>query len=148
MNTIKISLNIRLLRNIASTKNNPAKWLRTGTHQIRQDDKLNRFIEVIKQKINHYSKIVNSFWLLTYSLDTFCDQNELTLIANHLKDHVHPFDFIFLFFPQRELIELFPNFNSKNKIYSSKPGKLLSRFLPEDAIPKWDDPRWKDADNE
>lgn len=147
--SISMRLNVRLLRYAPPSEKHPAKWLWTGTHQIREGDNLQRFREVINKKSAQYADIGLPFWLVVYSLDTSCEPDEEISLFNSLKEGDHPFERVYLFFPRGasgEVRELFPNRPEHIRPVSADSKKVLFRMLPEDAIPKWDDPRWQSVE--
>lgn len=144
--SISMQLYIRLLRYAPPTEKHPAKWLWTGTHQIRTGDNLERFTEVIDKKSRHYADIDSPFWLMVYSVDSHCEFDEQLSLFRTLTAREHPFDRVYLFFPigsRGDVRELFPSQPKRIQSESTDSKKLLLRMMPEDAIPKWDDPRWQ-----
>lgn len=139
-------LHVRLLRYALNLDENPAEWLWTGGHQIREGDVVEKFLEIIEQKAIHYAGISSPFWLVVFSLDPYCPAAEAKSIARRLKETDHPFDRVYLFFPRGSggrLDMLFPDHRDFTSDIKSEEKKLLFKFYPQDAMPRWDDPRWQ-----
>lgn len=143
---LKHPITIRLLRYATAKSRQPLKWLWTGTHQIRKPQLDTGFRAVMAKKIARYGSISNLFWLVLYSLDCECYANEQSALVSELRKEDHPFDRVYLFFPNSgdpgEVRRLFPTGPESVVAQPQSSKKLLARFLPEDAVPKWDDPRW------
>ena len=139
-----MTLWIRLLR-YGKPDGTPPKWLWTGSVRVRGDESLLSFKDAIAYKSVHYARIKDPFWLLLYSLDLGCDDYEQAVLAGGLAQTDHPFDRVAVFLPRAkggDLRELFPSPGDLPDLSQVQQKKMLFRFLPEDAIPKWDDPRW------
>jgi hypothetical protein len=146
ISSVPMRLHVRLLRYAPPVKEHPVKWLWTGTHQIRDGDYLERFTQVLEDKSMCYGSIDSPFWLLVYSIDLYCARKEQIPLVNLLMESDHPFERVYLFFPRTtggELTELFPSPPEQPQPQSTESKKLLARFLPQDAIPRFDDPRWR-----
>ena len=142
-----LRLTVRLLRYAPADGAEPAQWLWTGTHQVRPGDSLDAFTDVVRRKSGHYAEINAPFWLVVYSLDCWCDREEEIALRGLLNQRQHRFDRVYLFYPLHapagELRQLYPETHESPLPPGEAPGKLLCRFLPQDAFPKWDDPRWR-----
>lgn len=146
IHSIPMLINVRLLRYAKRTKINPCKWLWAGTHQVRPEDFSEIFTKLLNKKTKRYGNIKNPFWLLIYSIAPYYEQDTANSLSSMLENLDHPFDRVYLFYPRGisgALWELFPSPESRptNSLPESK--KLLFFLLPQDATPKWDDPRWK-----
>jgi hypothetical protein len=138
-------LTIRLLRYAKAESGSPVKWLWTGSHMIREPGLDLGFTEVLRKKMSRYGRISVPFWLVLYSIDCDCDETEQAALLDQLGEKPHPFDKIFLFFPATgERIKLLHQKSTGEVPSEPQPRqRILARLLPEDAIPKWDDPRWR-----
>jgi hypothetical protein len=149
--SVPMVLHVRLLRYGPPVEKNPAKCLWTGAHPIREGDALERFTEVVTNKASQYGNIDSRFWLMVYSLDSYCEPHTENSLSNTLKQIEHPFERVYLFSPQGltgEVRELFPNRSESVRRPTGDMKKVLIRLLPEDAMPRWDDPRWKSVEDD
>lgn len=146
LESAKLRIDIKLLR-YEKQKHNSFKWLWTGSHQVRAGDVLENISMVIEGKCKHYSKIDDNFWLMVYSVDTHCDAALEASLSLMLRELDPPFQKVYLFFPLGDAGETKLIYPSEPIVSATEPTekkKLLFRLLPQDAIPKWDDPRWEE----
>lgn len=141
------ALTVRLLRYAKADSGSPVKWLWTGSHTVREPGLDKGFTELMRKKLSGYGPISVPFWLVLYSLDCHCDETEQAALLDQLGEQRHPFDKVFLFYPTRgrpgEVRRLHPTSIEETPSEPEARKKILMMFLPEDAIPKFDDPRWR-----
>ncbi len=145
---LSIKLRVRLLRYASPLENSPVKWLWVGSHQTRLGDSVENFKEIITKKSGRYAEIKAPFWLLVYTVDSILQPNEEIAISNMLSSCNHNFERVYLFNPRGnggEIIEVFPKISTNPNDKDTGKNKAAMRLLPQDFIPKWDDPRWKMA---
>jgi len=136
---------VRLVRYAKADSVSPVKWLWTGSCPGIEPTIDRGFTDLLQKKLSHYSSISTPFWLVLYSLDCHCDNVEQAALLSQLVEKHHPFNRVYLFSPGygNEVIRLHP---ISPKEIPSKPEarkKTLFMLLPEDAVPNWDDPRWR-----
>ncbi len=134
-----------MVRYAPRTDNAPPKWIWAGSHRVDTDDSITSFKDLLQRKISHYGSLTKPFWLLLYSLDCECGAYEQACLADFLSSNRHPFDRVLIFLPSTiggEVKQIFPRPEQLPPVEEIERKKLLARFLPEDAIPKLDDPRW------